>query len=274
MLSGPNENDRRARGGHRRQRAASFGVTIELRYDDTANINGRCERLGLIKTRLSNVGIHHENDVAGIDCFRDLLHLIEQSSFLLVSARRVHNDDVVLFCSKHLYPLFGNLHRVSLTVASVKRDLGLGCVLPQLIVGSGSERISTDEGTLPALALIKMRKLGASGGLTGTLQAHEHHHVALPLLHLVWLPGRRQQADKLLDNSLLDELALVRRRRILHVHNCLDVLPELSDCSNGNISLQQRRSNLLHHQIQELIIDHCFRLQLAQRACDLPSKIR
>mmetsp|Transcript_17862 Transcript_17862/g.39417 ORF Transcript_17862/g.39417 Transcript_17862/m.39417 type:complete len:205 (+) Transcript_17862:975-1589(+) len=201
--------------------------------------------------------VHHKNDIAGIHSFSNLLHLIKQGSLLLVPSRRIHNNDVIFLSSKHFDSLFCNLHRIGFTIASVERNLGLGCVLPQLIVSSRTERVSADQSTFPALALIKMRKLCARSCLAGALQTHEHHHVALPLLHLIWLAGRSEEAHKLFDDCLLDELALVSSGRILHIHNCLDILPELSDCSNGNISLQQCCCNLLHHQIQEIIIDHC-----------------
>mmetsp|Transcript_97233 Transcript_97233/g.299765 ORF Transcript_97233/g.299765 Transcript_97233/m.299765 type:complete len:322 (-) Transcript_97233:267-1232(-) len=184
------EDDRRVCGGHSREGAPALGMAVKLSDDDAANIHAFPEGLGLLVAGLPDVRIHDENDVVGLHCLGDLLHLIEQRRFLLVPPRGVHDDEVVLLLLEELHALLRYLDGVCLVVVPVEGYADLGGVLPQLVKGTCPEGVRADQGRPPALPVVVVRVLRARCRLPAALQAHKHDDVARALFQLVRLSVR------------------------------------------------------------------------------------
>ena len=78
------EQNRRACGRHRRQRAAALRVAVQLGENHGADGHRALKRLRLVEGRLADGGVQHEHHVVGVDVLLHLLHLLEEARFLLV----------------------------------------------------------------------------------------------------------------------------------------------------------------------------------------------
>ena len=82
-----------------------------------------------------------------------LTHLLKELLLLLVPTAGVHNDEVLLFRAKLFDALLRYRGWVRLCVASVERDLGLCCVLFELVKGTftgGQDMLEPENQTLKA----------------------------------------------------------------------------------------------------------------------------
>lgn len=95
---------------------------------------------------------------------RDLLHLVEEGSLLLVAARGVDDDNVVAGLLELLHALRRDLDGVALRVRAVEGDLGARRVLRELIERAGTERVGTDHGGTIVLAPGGMGRERRRGG--------------------------------------------------------------------------------------------------------------
>ena len=155
----------------------------------------------------------------------DLLHLLEESLLLHVPPARVDDDDLVALLLELVDALRRDHRRVRLRVAPVEGDLRLRRVLLQLVKGAGAEGVGAHERALEPLALHHVGVLGARGGLAAPLQPDEHDDVRLLLLGRVRQPARVEHAAELVDDTLLQHLALVDAAgHLLDVHALLHLL--------------------------------------------------
>ena len=118
---------------------------VQLGDDDGADVHGGLERPRLILRRLPDARVHDEDGHVWLHRLRHLPHLLEQRVLLLVTPRRVHDDQVVLLRLEALHAVSRDLRRIRLGVRAVKRDARLGGVLFQLIKGSGATRRERSE---------------------------------------------------------------------------------------------------------------------------------
>ena len=114
----------------------------------------------------------------------------------------IDDDDLKVFLLELFHTLVGQLDRVRFRVATIVRDVGLGGVLLELIKGTGTERVSADHRSLPALALVLDGKLGHRRGLTATLETDKHDDIGLALLGLVRLNAGINKLAELVKDSL------------------------------------------------------------------------
>lgn len=104
-----------------------------------------------------------------------------------MSSRGVHYDDLVLFLFEDLDAFVCNLDRVGLIGVSVEWASDLGSVLLELVEGACSEGVAADKGGSPASFDVVVGVFCASGGLTGSLETHEHDYLGLASFELVRL---------------------------------------------------------------------------------------
>ena len=132
--------------------AAALGVAVELRDDDGADVDGLVEAARLLVDGLALRRVQDEDDVVRLDGRADLLHLLEEGRLLLVAARRVHDDHLVLLGLELVDALLRDAHGVGLRVGPVEGAAQLRRVLAQLVVGARAERVRADHAALEALA--------------------------------------------------------------------------------------------------------------------------
>ena len=187
MLACAEEDNRALRCSDRAQRASTFRVTVELSYDDGADSDSLLESLGLGKAGLSNATVHDEHASVWLDALLHLDHLIEESRLLSMSSRSVHNNNLIVVLTEVSYASLCDLYWVSLLLISVEWALDLSSVHLQLCESTGTESICAHDTHFPPLLHVVIRKLGASGRLTGTLQTDKHDNVRLATLELLRL---------------------------------------------------------------------------------------
>mmetsp|Transcript_56921 Transcript_56921/g.123161 ORF Transcript_56921/g.123161 Transcript_56921/m.123161 type:complete len:250 (+) Transcript_56921:918-1667(+) len=245
-------------------------MSIKLRHDDAAYVDALPESLGLFEAGLPYMGVHDEDNVVRLYHLRHLLHLVEERLLLLVSTRRIYNDEIVLLFLEELNSLLGNLHGIRLIVVPVEGNADLGRILPELIEGASTEGICAHQRCLPAFPVVVVRILGAGRCLAAALKPYHHDNIALALFELVWLLVRRNQPNQLLHYGLLDEFPLVNAAHIrLEKHTFLHVVPEFGHVADIHVCLEQRCCNFLQHLIQQVVIDDGSSVQLAERGSDL-----
>ena len=210
MLTSTNEDNRALCSSHCTECPSTLSMSIKFRDNDRADLNSLIERHSLIEASLSNAAVHHENSSIRLRGSLDLLHLIEQSRLLLMSARRVNYDDLEFLLLEKVDALLCYLHWVGLLLVTEERALDLGRIHLKLLERTGSERVRAYHAYSPALLHVVVGELGAGGGLARALQPHEHHHVGLTLLKLVGLVfGRLQHVGELLHDGALNQFSYI-----------------------------------------------------------------
>jgi hypothetical protein len=104
-LTCTDEHDRALRGRNGRQRAASFGVTVQFRHDDTTDFHCLFEGFGLVHRCLPDTAVHNKYDFVGFHCLHNRLHFIEQALLLLVATTGVDYDEIHALLLEFLYAL-------------------------------------------------------------------------------------------------------------------------------------------------------------------------
>jgi hypothetical protein len=134
MFSRTNENNRTFSRSNRTQSLyidnfkeyidypSSFGMSVQLSDNHTADIYTLPESLSLIITGLPNATVHDKNNIIRRNSSLHLNHFLEQLTFLFMTSRSIHDYyfKVLLFEMRHSFR--GDLHWVGLSVTSVKRD--------------------------------------------------------------------------------------------------------------------------------------------------------
>mmetsp|Transcript_25435 Transcript_25435/g.55721 ORF Transcript_25435/g.55721 Transcript_25435/m.55721 type:complete len:238 (-) Transcript_25435:243-956(-) len=236
-------------------------MAVQFGNDHASNIHGVGKSQRLIVDGLSLCCIHDQHHVVWSYGSGDFLHLLKQPCLLTMTARRIDNDDLVVFFDELVDSLFRNRYGISLGVRTVKRNSQLCGILFELIKGSGPKGIGANHGRLPTPTLIVIRELGNRRGFTGSLQSHKQNDVGFPAFHGVGFSGGLQKLDQLVHDRLLDHLGDVARAlfflgiavpfvlRVLVVfdetlHLLFDVVPECHDQSYVHIGLDQGPGNL------------------------------
>ena len=121
-----------------------------------------------------------------------------------MSSRSVHNDNLIIVLTEVGHACLCDLDWVSLLLISVEWALDLGSVHLQLSESAGTESVRADDTHFPSLLHVVIRKLGASGRLTGTLQADKHDNVRLAALELVRLVAAGEHGGELVNHRFLN----------------------------------------------------------------------
>jgi len=82
-------------------------------------------------------------------------------------------------CAEEFHTLLCDLYWVSFPFVTEEGALNFRCVHLKLLERTSSERISADKSDPPVLLHVVEGELGASGGLSGTLETDEHDHIRL-----------------------------------------------------------------------------------------------
>ena len=104
-------------------------MAVKLCDDDAADVDAAAEGKRLLIASLTDGAVHDEDDVLRVDRGGDLHHLVEQLLLLPVTARGVHDDDLLVFLFEVRHALHRDLHRVGLRVGAVERHAHLRRVL-------------------------------------------------------------------------------------------------------------------------------------------------
>mmetsp|Transcript_74412 Transcript_74412/g.116407 ORF Transcript_74412/g.116407 Transcript_74412/m.116407 type:complete len:392 (+) Transcript_74412:381-1556(+) len=247
MLACAYENDRRMRCCNCRQSTTTFRVAVQLCNYHTPNFHGVCKSFCLIEARLSDVRIHHENNIIRLHNLFHLLHFLEQRCLLLMPTTRVNNNDVVLFRSKHLHSFGRNADRIAFRVATIKGDTAFSCILLELVKCSSAECVCTNKSDFPSLALIICSILSACSRLSRTLQTDKHDDVRLPFLQFQRFLRRCQQARQFLAHTFLYKFSAIGARThcFIQFQLILDSTSHLRYIFDVDISLQESLRNVL-----------------------------
>ena len=162
-------------------------MAIKLCDNNRAKTDSLLECLRLGVASLSDGAIHDENASVRFNSLLYLNHLIEESSLLSMSTRRVDDDDLVVVFSKVVYTCFCNFYGVCLLLVTVERTLDLSSIHLQLGERSSTESVSADNSDFPALLHIVICKLRACSRFACSLEANKHYNIWFATLVLIRL---------------------------------------------------------------------------------------
>ena len=117
---------------------------LALQQPDLCRRQSQVASRDMSKKRLTDAGVQNHNSLVGLYGFANLHHLLEELGFLLMSTRRIHDDDIETLLLEFRHTLRGDCDRIGLRVRAEICNLGLRCGLSGLIEGSGTEGIRTD----------------------------------------------------------------------------------------------------------------------------------
>jgi hypothetical protein len=180
-------------------------MTIKFSYNNRTYSGSLFECFGLVKTRLSNTTVHHENSIIRLDYLFNLFHLIKESYFLLVPSRSVDDDDLIFMLFEISHTFFGNFDRVSFFFVTEEWALDLSCIHFQLFKGSSSKCVATHQTNSPVLFHVVEGKFGASCCLSTSLESDKHDNVALTSLEFIRFLLCTEHICELVCHSLLDK---------------------------------------------------------------------
>ena len=205
MLACTKENDWALCRSDRTQRTTTLSVSVKLGYDHGTDADGFLEGLGLGEASLSNAAVHDEDSRVRHDLLLHLDHLIEERLFLPVTARCVHDDDLVVVLSEVRHTSLRNLDWIRLLLVTVEGALDLGSVHLELREGTGTERVSAHNTNLPTFLHVVIGKLGASCCFTSALETDKHDNIWFSAFELVCLDIRREHGSELVNDCFLDD---------------------------------------------------------------------
>ena len=245
LFAGAHELDGLARGRPDGQGRAASCVAVQLGQQHPVDAQGLVEGGGGVHGVLAGHGIHHQEDLMGMDVFLDPLQLVHQLLVDMQAAGSIQEHGVVSVVGGVFQRLPGDFHRVAL--AHFKNGyIQLLAHHLQLLDGGGAVHIAGhQQGPLAVLAAHEARQLRAVGGFTGTLQAHHHHNGGAL--------GRGGDAGiaaahklgKLLVHDLHDLLGGGQALQHVAAHAALsDLGNEILDHLVADIRLQQRKAHL------------------------------
>ena len=247
LLTGADELDGLAGDGLDGEGCAAAGVAVQLGEHDAGQVQGLVEHLGGVDRVLTNHGIHDEENLSRGD---GLFHAGELSHELVVHmepAGGIQKHDVVAVGSGVLNTGLGNLHRVAQSLLE-HGHTQLSAHNLQLLDSGGTEGVAGHQkGTLAVLLLHEAGQLGAIGGLTGAVEAHQHHYRGR-------LGGDGQlgalaahQGGQLLVDDLDNHLCGGEALQHVGTHSPLgDLGHKVLDDLVVDVGLQQGHADLLH----------------------------
>lgn len=144
MFSSSQENDGTFSSSDSRKSTSTFGVSIQFGDNTGSNVNTVFEGLGLTVTSLTDTSVHHEDCSVGFHLTLNLLHLVEEGRFLLVTTTGINDNDLVLHLAEVGYTFCSNLNGVSFLLVTEERALYFRCVHFELLKRASTEGISTD----------------------------------------------------------------------------------------------------------------------------------
>ena len=236
-----------------RYSATSARVTVCLRDDDGSKIRSLLERLCLRLGLLTYRGVEHHDRLVRLDGLLDIHHLLEQGRLLSMSTGGIDDDDLEALLLKLVNTFAGDLGGVCLGQGTVVGDLGFGGILFQLIKGTGSERVGTNEAGSEASRLVMSGELGTCRRLTGTLQTDEHDDIGLALLGLERLGMGVNELDEFIEDGLLYEALLVDGGwEVLEVDGGADGVLEAADELDVDVGFEEGSRYLVEHGFESL----------------------
>ena len=155
---------------------AATGVAVQLGQHHAVDAQRLVKGSGGVHRILAGHGIHHQQDLIGMDGSLHPLQLIHQGLIHMEPAGGVQEDHITAVVPGMADCILCNLHRVTLTLLEY-RQVQLATHHLQLLDGGGTVHVAGgQQGPLAKLAAHQPRQLGGGGGLAGALQAHHHHN--------------------------------------------------------------------------------------------------
>lgn len=154
-----------------------------------------------------------------------------------MSTRGIHNNHFIIFFFECLDSQFSNSNWISFGVTSVEWNSDFCSILFQLIEGSCSESISTNQSHSITflLPIIGIFRTGSS--LTSSLKTDKHDNIALSLLWLERFFLSIQKTSKFSHNFLLDNFLQICGLILLNLKLHSNIFSHLTHISNINICL-------------------------------------
>ena len=171
------KQDRTSRDAGDRQRGATPGVTVEFGQHDTREVDTLLEGASGGDGILTDHGVDDKENLVWIDRFSDVGGLFHELGVYAQPACGVDDDHVVLLAVGFFEGFLGDLDRITLAIARLRRVDGHPGLLAhdlQLCDGVGSLKIGGDQHGGVTLGLEPLRQLAGERGLTCTLEAGEH----------------------------------------------------------------------------------------------------
>ena len=199
LLAGGGEHDRPPRRARDGQRGTTSGVTVELRQDDTGEVDALGEGPRGLDGRLADHRVDDEEDLVGLDRRADVGGLLHELGVDGEAAGGVDDDDVVVLGLRvadagtadrdRVTEGAGALARledrvVAAGVAALRREDRDARTLTghlELGDGIGALQVGRDEQRGVALLLEPGAELAGEGRLAGALEAGQHDDRRRPL---------------------------------------------------------------------------------------------
>ena len=245
LFAGAHELDGLARGRPNGQSSAAAGVAVQLGQQHAVDAQRLVKGGGGVHGVLTGHGVHHQQDLVGVDVCLDILQLVHELLVDMQAACGVQKHQIVAVVGGELQRLLGNLHGIALPHLE-DGNVQLPAHHLQLGDGGGTVHVAGhQQRPLAVLPAHEARKLCAVGGLTGALQTH-HHHNGRPL-------GSRGDAGvaaahklrKLLVHDLHNLLGRGQALQHVAAHTALgDLGDEVLDHLVADVRLQQRQTHL------------------------------
>ena len=176
LLAGTHKLDGLAGGRPDGQGRAAPGVTVQLGQHHAVDAQGIVEGGGGVHRVLAGHGVHHQQDLIGVDGGLNVLQLVHELLVDMEAARRVQQDRVKSVVLGVGQGVPGDLHRVDLPLGK-HGDPQLFSHHLELGDGGGAVYVAGRQQRPFAHAVFEIaRQLGAVGGLAGALEAHHHDH--------------------------------------------------------------------------------------------------
>ena len=156
-----------------RERRATPGVAVELGEDHAVDGQDRVERLGHIHRVLAGHGVDDEERVVRVHRLGDAPGLVHEVLVDVEAAGGV-DDQHVLAQALGLFEA-GPGHGLRVGGLGKNRDTGLSAQHPQLLDGGRALKVGPYQERVAPLGAEPLGQLAAGGGLTGALEAGQHH---------------------------------------------------------------------------------------------------
>ena len=265
LLARAGELDGLAHHGPDGQGRAAAGVAVELGEDYAVDAQLRIEGLGHVDRVLAGHGVHHEEDLLGLDGRLDAPELLHELGVDVQAARGVDNQYVAAVAARVLNGLQRRLDRV-LRAVLIDRHVHLLTHHLQLLDGGRAVDVARGQQGLFARLLQVVGQLGGHGGLACALQAAEHidgGHAGRPGQPRVF---RAHQGGHFLVDDLDDLLGGRKAVQHLLAHTALrDPLAEVLDDQVVDVGLQKRHAHLAHALADGLLRQLAASRQLGER---------
>ena len=176
LFAGAHELDGLAGGGSDGEGGAAPGVTVQFGEDDAVDPQGLVKGGGGVYRVLAGHGVHHQQNLVGMDSGLHPLQLVHQCLIHVETAGGIQKHHVAAVIFGVADGVFSNLHRVSLALFK-HGQLQLTAHDLQLLDGCGTVHVAGgQQGPLRVLPAHQASQFSGGGGLTGALEAHHHDH--------------------------------------------------------------------------------------------------